>query len=103
MVGSRRQDFSLLRIRKKTSTCVSSRQSVKAALEIFSRVSRDGSVVNVLKFIDPVLRGLGYGFQSAQVKEASIQTVGIWNASIGGKTIRQANVMATRKRLKMTS
>jgi len=66
---------------------VSSRQSGQAALEIFSRVSRYDSVVSVLKFIDPVLGGLRYGFQSAQVKEAAIQTVGIWDASIGGKII----------------
>jgi len=78
---------SLLCIHKKTSTSVSSRQSVQAALEIFSRVSRNGRVVSILKFTDPVLGGLGYGFQSAQVKEAAIQTVGIWNASIGGKTV----------------
>jgi len=60
-----------------TSTFVGSRGSVQAALEIFSRVSS----------VDPVLRGLGYGFQSAQVKEAAIQTVGRWDASIRGKTI----------------
>ena len=34
---------------------LSSRQNVQAALEIFSRMSRNGSVVCMLKFIDPVI------------------------------------------------
>jgi len=49
LVGNSRQDFSLLRIHTKTSTSVNSRQNVQTALEIFSRVSRNGSVVSILR------------------------------------------------------
>jgi len=34
---------------------VSSGQGIQAALEICSRVSRNGSVICILKFIDPVI------------------------------------------------
>jgi len=37
---------------------VSSGQAIQAALEICSRVSRNGSIIYILKFIDPVIRKL---------------------------------------------